>query len=171
MWEAVLEAQHAGLDKVRAGANGRDVHYACCEVFKQHGYGSLAKPYRDIKSEARFIHGTGHGLGLEIHEYPRVGDVDVTLEVGDVVTVEPGLYDPRFGGIQPALLGVQQADAPERDQRGDRLPPRPQARRAEAGAHREARPQLREGGVARVFAAVLTARFARREGGIARAAH
>jgi len=110
MWDAVLEAQQAGLDAVRAGANGRDVHYACCEVFKQRGYGSLAKPYRDIKSEARFIHGTGHGLGLEIHEYPRVGDVDVTLEVGDVVTVEPGLYDPRFGGVRIEDLVVVTED-------------------------------------------------------------
>ena len=100
MWEAVLEAQQAGLDALRPGVNGRDVHLACCEVFKNHGYGSLAKPYRDIKSSARFIHGTGHGLGLEVHEFPRIGDVDVTLEVGDVVTVEPGLYDPQFGGIR-----------------------------------------------------------------------
>jgi Xaa-Pro aminopeptidase len=100
MWEAVLEAQQAGLDAVRPGANGRDVHYACCEVFARRGYGSLPKPYRGIESEARFIHGTGHGLGLEIHEFPRVGDVDVTLEVGDVVTVEPGLYHPGLGGIR-----------------------------------------------------------------------
>ena len=71
MWDAVLEAQQAGLDTVRPGVNGRDVHFACCEVFKRHGYGSLAKPYRDIQSDARFIHGTGHGLGLEIHEFPR----------------------------------------------------------------------------------------------------
>jgi len=100
MWDAVLEAQQAGLDAVRPGANGRDVHFACCEVFKQHGYGSLAKPYRDIQSDARFIHGTGHGLGLEIHEYPRISEADVVLEVGDVITVEPGLYDPRLGGIR-----------------------------------------------------------------------
>jgi len=100
MWDAVLEAQQAGLDAVRPGASGRDVHFACSDVFKEHGYGSLAKPYRDIKSAARFIHGTGHGLGLEIHEFPRIGDVDVTLEVGDVITVEPGLYDPQFGGIR-----------------------------------------------------------------------
>jgi len=100
MWEAVLEAQQAGLSAVRPGVNGRDVHYACCEVFARRGYGSLPKAYRDIASDARFIHGTGHGLGLEIHEYPRVSDVDVTLEVGDVVTVEPGLYDPHFGGIR-----------------------------------------------------------------------
>jgi Xaa-Pro aminopeptidase len=100
MWEAVLEAQQAGLDAVKPGANARDAHLACCEVFKRRGYGSATKGYREIQSEARFIHGTGHGVGLEIHEYPRVGDVDVTLEPGDVVTVEPGLYDPRFGGIR-----------------------------------------------------------------------
>jgi Xaa-Pro aminopeptidase len=110
MWEAVLEAQQAGLDAVRPGANGRDVHYACCDVFARRGYGSLAKPYRHIESEARFIHGTGHGLGLEIHEYPRVGDVDVTLEVGDVVTVEPGLYHPGLGGIRIEDLVVVTED-------------------------------------------------------------
>ncbi len=100
MWDAVLEAQQAGLDTVKPGANGRDVHFACCEVFKKHGFGSLARPYRDIQSDARFIHGTGHGLGLEIHEFPRVSEADVVLEVGDVITVEPGLYDPRLGGIR-----------------------------------------------------------------------
>ena len=110
MWEATLEAQQAGLDAVRPGANGRDVHYACCEVFKKWGYGSLAKPYRNIESDARFIHGTGHGLGLEIHEFPRVADVDVTLEVGDIVTVEPGLYDPKFGGIRIEDLVVVTED-------------------------------------------------------------
>jgi Xaa-Pro aminopeptidase len=100
MWDAVLEAQQAGLDTVRPGANGRDVHFACCEVFKKHGYGSLPRPYRDIPSDARFIHGTGHGLGLEVHEFPRISEADVVLEVGDVITVEPGLYDPRLGGIR-----------------------------------------------------------------------
>lgn len=100
MWEAVREAQQLGVDMIKPGVNGRDVHIAICEVFKKRGYGSLPKPYRDIQSDARFIHGTGHGLGLEIHEFPRVSDVDVILEPGDVVTVEPGLYDPRFGGIR-----------------------------------------------------------------------
>lgn len=110
MWEAVREAQQLGVDMVRPGANGRDIHYAICDVFKKHGYGSLPKPYRDIQSDARFIHGTGHGLGLEIHEFPRVADVDVTLEVGDVVTVEPGLYDPRLGGIRIEDLVVVTED-------------------------------------------------------------
>jgi Xaa-Pro aminopeptidase len=100
MWDAVREAQQLGVDMIKPGVNGRDVHYAICDVFRRYGYGSLPKPYRDIQSDARFIHGTGHGLGLEIHEFPRVGDVDVILEVGDVVTVEPGLYDPGLGGIR-----------------------------------------------------------------------
>lgn len=110
MWDAVLEAQQTGLHAVRPGANGRDVHFAVCDVFKADGYASLPEAYRDIPSEARFIHGTGHGVGLEIHEYPRVGDVDVTLEIGDVVTVEPGLYDPRLGGIRIEDLVVVTED-------------------------------------------------------------
>ena len=100
MWEAVREAQQTGLNAVRPGANGRDIHFAICDVFRARGYASLPEPYREIKSDARFIHGTGHGVGLEIHEYPRIGDVDVTLEPGDVITIEPGLYDPRLGGIR-----------------------------------------------------------------------
>jgi Xaa-Pro aminopeptidase len=110
MWNAVHEAQQAGLDMVRPGVDGRDVHYAICEVFAGHGYGSLPKPYRGIESSARFIHGTGHGLGLEIHEFPRIGDVDLRLELGDVVTVEPGLYDPALGGIRIEDLVVVTED-------------------------------------------------------------
>lgn len=130
MWEATLEAQEAGLAAVRPGANGRDVHYACCEVFARRGYGSLAKPYRHIDSPARFIHGTGHGVGLEIHEFPRVGDVDVTLEEGDVVTVEPGLYDPRFGGVRIEDLVVVTAEG---HRNLTTLPKRFDAERAAAG--------------------------------------
>jgi len=100
MWDAVREAQQLGVDMVRPGANGREIHIAICEVFKRHGYASLSAPYREIQSDARFIHGTGHGLGLEIHEFPRISDIDVVLEIGDVVTIEPGLYDPRLGGIR-----------------------------------------------------------------------
>ena len=110
MWDAVREAQQFGLDAIRPGVNGRDVHLGICEVFKQHGYGSVTTPYDKIQSHARFIHGTGHGLGLEIHEFPRVSGVDVELEVGDVVTVEPGLYDPRLGGIRIEDLVVVTED-------------------------------------------------------------
>ena len=46
------------------------------------------------------IHGTGHGVGLEIHEAPRVSDVNLELLAGDVVTIEPGLYSPEIGGVR-----------------------------------------------------------------------
>ena len=120
MWEAVLEAQQAGLDTVRPGVNGRDVHYACCEVFKKHGYGSLAKRYRDIQSDARFIHGTGHGLGLEIHEFPRVSEADVVLEVGSdhrrARPVRPQLrWDPHRGSGGGHGDGLSQSHDPPQD--------------------------------------------------------
>ncbi|MGC8460239.1 MAG: M24 family metallopeptidase [Candidatus Dormibacteria bacterium] len=100
MWEAVKQAQREALDMVRPGVNARDIHRHCCDVFRDHGYGSLTPPYNEISSQARFIHGTGHGVGLEIHEFPRVSDPDVILEAGDVITIEPGLYDPHLGGIR-----------------------------------------------------------------------
>lgn len=100
MWKAVKEAQEAGLKAVKAGVNAKDIHIAVCEVLKKNGYGSATPGYDDIKSTARFIHGTGHGVGLEIHEEPHVGGSDVVLKEGDIITVEPGLYDPQFGGIR-----------------------------------------------------------------------
>ncbi len=100
MWNAVKQAQQEALDMVHPGVNARDIHRHCCEVFRDHGYGSLSHPFNEISSSARFIHGTGHGVGLEIHEFPRVSDPDVILEVGDVITIEPGLYDPDLGGIR-----------------------------------------------------------------------
>lgn len=47
-----------------------------------------------------FFHGTGHGVGLEIHEAPSISTVNIRLRAGNVVTVEPGLYDPEYGGIR-----------------------------------------------------------------------
>ncbi len=100
MWNAVKEAQEAGLKAVKAGVNAKDIHIAVCEALRKRGYGSSTPGYDDIKSTARFIHGTGHGVGLEIHEEPHVGGSDVVLKEGDIITVEPGLYDPQFGGIR-----------------------------------------------------------------------
>jgi Xaa-Pro aminopeptidase len=100
MHAAVLAAQEQGLRMVRPGVNGRDIHRAVCRVLHEAGYSSLIPEYAQPPSAARFIHGTGHGLGLEIHEQPSIGDLDSVLEEGDVVTVEPGLYDPQLGGVR-----------------------------------------------------------------------
>lgn len=88
-YRAVLEAQLAALDKVRAGARTRDVDAAARRVLK--GYGL----------DRAFVHSTGHGLGLEIHEPPRIGKKDKSrLEAGMAITIEPGVYLEGFGGIR-----------------------------------------------------------------------
>jgi Xaa-Pro aminopeptidase len=87
VYELVGSAQQAGLDAVAAGASGVDVDAAARAVIEAAGYGD------------EFGHGLGHGVGIEIHEPPRLAKTsEDTLEVGDVVTVEPGVYLPgRFG--------------------------------------------------------------------------
>ena len=95
--DAVRTAQLAALKAVRAGVNGRDVHNRCVEVFTARGFETKSTP----KGSVGFFHGTGHGLGLAIHELPRMsGTIDYTLKKGSVVTVEPGLYYPGLGGCR-----------------------------------------------------------------------
>jgi Xaa-Pro aminopeptidase len=89
IYELVLEAQLAGLDAVRAGSTARAVDAACRGMFADRGYGDW------------YLHGTGHGVGLDIHEDPFASQASTAeLLVGDVVTVEPGLYRGGFGGFR-----------------------------------------------------------------------
>jgi Xaa-Pro aminopeptidase len=111
MYDAVLESQEAALSMIRAGVNGRDVHNKVSEVLHRAGYKTLVhnqKPGEPLQEG--FIHGTGHGVGLEIHEAPRVSTADEELIPGDVVTVEPGLYDPTVGGVRIEDLVVVTED-------------------------------------------------------------
>jgi len=96
LYVTVAQGQDIAFAKLRAGVNGRDVHAAVCDLFKRRGFATGRKNGR----MQGFFHGTGHGLGLEIHESPRVGAVDTTLRAGHVVTVEPGLYYPGIGGVR-----------------------------------------------------------------------
>ena len=93
---AVRTAQLAALDAVRTGVNGRHVHQQCLNVFERHGFETKRTP----KGSVGFFHGTGHGLGLDVHETPRMSTVDYILKKGSVVTVEPGLYYPGLGGCR-----------------------------------------------------------------------
>ncbi len=94
---AVRAAQVAALKAVKAGVNGRDVHRRCVEVFTARGYETKTTS----RGSVGFFHGTGHGLGLAVHELPRLsGAVDYTVPKGSVVTVEPGLYYPGLGGCR-----------------------------------------------------------------------
>lgn len=85
----VAESQAAGVAAVAAGVAAAAVDRACREVIASAGWG------------AAFVHGTGHGVGLDIHEAPAVAATSVdTLEAGHVVTVEPGIYLPGLGGVR-----------------------------------------------------------------------
>jgi Xaa-Pro aminopeptidase len=85
--EIVRLAQQAGMDAVRPGVTGGQVDEAAREVIRDAGYGDA------------YTHSLGHGVGLEVHEGPRLSKAgDETLVAGNVVTVEPGVYLPgRFG--------------------------------------------------------------------------
>lgn len=89
IYHIVLEAQMKVLDGLRPGMTGKEADSLAREVIKQYGYGD------------HFGHGTGHGLGMEIHEAPRLSQSgDTVLEPGMVVTVEPGIYIAGFGGVR-----------------------------------------------------------------------
>jgi Xaa-Pro aminopeptidase len=89
VWDVVLESQAAGRAAVRGGADCATVDAACRDVIATAGWADA------------FVHGTGHGVGLEIHEAPRVAaSARDTLEPGSVVTVEPGVYLPGVGGAR-----------------------------------------------------------------------
>ncbi|MDE3085015.1 MAG: M24 family metallopeptidase, partial [Verrucomicrobiota bacterium] len=94
---AVRAAQKLALQHIRAGASGCAVHKQVADYFETYGY----KTEHGKKGSVGFFHGTGHGLGLEVHEPPRMGTTaDLPLKKGAVVTVEPGLYYPGLGGCR-----------------------------------------------------------------------
>ncbi|MGB0334609.1 MAG: M24 family metallopeptidase [Opitutales bacterium] len=94
--KAVRTAQGAAIDAVQAGVTGASVHKAACAVFDAQGF---VTERRD-DGFVGFIHSTGHGLGLEVHEAPSVSTGSAKLKTGHVITVEPGLYYPEIGGCR-----------------------------------------------------------------------
>jgi Xaa-Pro aminopeptidase len=97
LYDTVCQGQKIAFRKIRANAPTSDAHRAVQDFFEQQGY-----PTRRHHGRMEgFFHGTGHGLGLEIHESPRVGATSTgILKPGHVVTVEPGLYYPEIGGVR-----------------------------------------------------------------------
>ncbi|HET7876359.1 MAG TPA: Xaa-Pro peptidase family protein, partial [Methylomirabilota bacterium] len=96
MYDAVLAAQLRGIELIRDGASGAAVHGEVAKTLEARGYETGVAEGRN----QGFFHGTGHGVGLDIHELPRVSRVDYELKAGHVVTVEPGLYYSGRGAVR-----------------------------------------------------------------------
>jgi len=94
LWETVKAGQALALKRIKAGVDGMAIHKAIQNLFRERGFPTEVRKGKNVG----FFHGTGHGLGLEIHEYPRLQKV--TLKDRQVLTVEPGLYYPGLGGVR-----------------------------------------------------------------------
>ncbi len=102
VYELVLEAQERGLKAVKAGVSAADVDLAAREFLVEVGYGDY------------FVHSLGHGVGLNVHEDPRIApQVDLRLEEGMVITIEPGVYLPGWGGVRIEDLVLVKKDGCE----------------------------------------------------------
>jgi len=110
MREAVAAAKAAGIAAVRAGTTGQAVHEATIAVIQEHGY-AIGLPAADAPPEyCGMVHGTGHGVGLEVHEPPLLDFGGPELIAGDALTVEPGVYSKAVGGVRLEDLVVTTAD-------------------------------------------------------------
>jgi Xaa-Pro aminopeptidase len=107
MHAAVLQALDAGIESIKEGAAGRDVHQTVCQVLVDRGYGTTTKGFDGPAGVAKMNHSTGHGVGLDVHEDPALrGPDENRLLDGDVVTVEPGLYLLGLGGVRIEDTGM-----------------------------------------------------------------
>jgi Xaa-Pro aminopeptidase len=107
----VQEGQRIALGKMRAGVDGREVHGAISQYFAEQGYVTR----HTARGSVGFFHGTGHGLGLAVHEPPRVNaNAEYRLRAGAVITVEPGLYYPGLGGCRIEDVVQVTSGAPRR---------------------------------------------------------
>ena len=101
MFQAVKEAQTFGQSLMKPGVTGESVHQAVIDFFRERGYESNTRG---------FVHNLGHGVGLEVHEMPVIGPGGPLLKLGQVVTVEPGLYYPGIGGVRLEDTGAIMSD-------------------------------------------------------------
>ncbi len=95
MLRACIEAKNEAIKIIREGIEAKEVHDKVCDVLEDYGYKTIRQ-----KAKEGFIHSTGHGVGLEVHEEPKIFNSEDKLRSGMVFTVEPGLYYERIGGVR-----------------------------------------------------------------------
>ncbi|MDX8377537.1 MAG: Xaa-Pro peptidase family protein [Mariprofundales bacterium] len=96
MYKAVKKAQSMALQQVSAGIDGQQLHQQLQDWFAEQGFPTTMRRGKQVG----FFHGTGHGVGLDIHETPSISLRKTILQCNQVVTIEPGLYDPDIGGVR-----------------------------------------------------------------------
>lgn len=96
LFQDVHDAQEAAFQLVREGVDSREIHGAAADLLRARGN----ENGEEQGKKTGFFHGTGHGIGLEIHEAPRVGRLGTKLRAGNVITIEPGLYYPGVGAVR-----------------------------------------------------------------------
>jgi len=107
------EALDVALAAVRPGVEGTEIHRQVCEFFHANGQRTqLHKQPGEVLRDG-YYHGTGHGVGLEVHEQPGIGRVGRALVAGDVIALEPGLYRHGFGGVRLEDLVLVTEDGAE----------------------------------------------------------
>jgi Xaa-Pro aminopeptidase len=106
---AVVAAKAAAIAEVWPGNSGNNVHAATRETLESHGY-QIVRPGAPTNPPVRMPHGTGHGVGLDVHEPPLLDDGGPELLLGDCVTVEPGVYGSSVGGVRVEDMVVVTAE-------------------------------------------------------------
>ena len=101
MYQSVLKAQQTAISQAKAGVMASQIYHSACDSFNRDGYLTL----REQKASeplltTGFLHSLGHGIGLNVHEPPFLFSQDIKLMPGNVITIEPGLYNPELGGVR-----------------------------------------------------------------------
>lgn len=96
IYNTVKEAQEEGIKMIKPNITCIDIHNKVCDIIERKGYHTI----RNCNENIGFNHSTGHGVGLDIHENPNVSDSNYKLKEGNVITIEPGLYYPKIGGVR-----------------------------------------------------------------------
>ncbi len=109
-FNAVLEAREKAKEALKAGVIPAEIHQLATDILTQHGFHTGA----DEQGNYGFFHGLGHGVGLETHEAPRLSSGNFTpLKGNEIITVEPGVYYPQWGGIRLEDMVVIRPDGAE----------------------------------------------------------